>query len=72
MEDLRYILKDYKREKKLHQKKMTALEIIIRFIVCVLAAAVILSLHLKCFLLTIVGIAILIFLLVWYNNEEYK
>mgnify|MGYP000860758591 CR=1 FL=1 len=72
MEDLRYILKDYKREKKLHQKKVTTLEIIIRIIVCVLAVAVILSLHLKCFLLTIGGIAILIVLLVWYNNKEYK
>ena len=72
MEDLRYILKDYKREKKLHQKKVTTLEIIIRIIVCVLAVAVILSLHLKCLLLTIGGIAILIVLLVWYNNKEYK
>lgn len=72
MKDLHYILKDYKKEKKLHQKKITTLEIIIYIIACVLVGAVILSLHLKCFLLTIGGITVLIILAVYYNNKEYK
>ena len=72
MKDLHYILKDYKKEKELHQKKRTTIEIIIFIIACVLVGAIILSLHFKCLLLTILGITFFIFLLVCYKKEEYK